>query len=147
MSAIIEKLIQAKSSGNYQGLVAAIPYAEFLGITVEHRDTGLVTKMSFTEKLIGNPAIPALHGGTIGALLESAAIFQLFYQAETVTVPKTITITIDYLRSGRPADIFARAVVTKHGKRVANVRAEAWQDDPSLPIATANVHLLVTPQG
>jgi acyl-coenzyme A thioesterase PaaI-like protein len=65
-----------------------------------------------------------------------------------VLVPKTITITIDYLRSARPVDTFARGIVTKQGRRVANVRVEAWQEDPAQPVAAANAHFLVkTAQG
>ena len=64
-----------------------------------------------------------------------------------MTVPKTINITVEYLRSGKPQDTFARAVFTKHGRRVANVRAYAWQDDPTKPVAAANAHfLLVQPE-
>ena len=89
--------------------------------------------------------LPALHGGTLGALLESTAIFHLLWEAETLFLPKTITLTIDYLRSGRPVDTFARGVITKQGRRVVNVRAEAWQDDPARPIAIGNGHFLIVP--
>jgi acyl-coenzyme A thioesterase PaaI-like protein len=60
-----------------------------------------------------------------------------------VVLPKTINITIDYLRSGRTVDTFARGVITRHGRRVANVRVEAWQDDPERPIAIAYAHFLI----
>ena len=36
---------------------------------------------------------------------------------------------VDYLRSGRPVDTHARAIVTRQGRRVTNVRVEAWQED------------------
>jgi acyl-coenzyme A thioesterase PaaI-like protein len=93
--------------------------------------------------LIGNPVLPALHGGTLGALLESAAIFELLWRAETVVLPKTITLTVDYLRSGAPQDTHARGVVTRHGRRVTNVRMEAWQGDRKTPVATAHAIFLV----
>ena len=56
---------------------------------------------------------------------------------------KTISITIDYLRSARTVDTFARAEVVRQGRRVASVRSLAWQDDPSKPVAAANVLLLL----
>ena len=99
--------------------------------------------MRFADHLIGNPTLPALHGGTLGALLESAAIFELLWRAETIVLPKTITITVDYLRSGGPVDTHARGVITRHGRRVANVRVEAWQADRATPVATAHANLLV----
>lgn len=145
MSTLVELIAEAKRCGDYGPVFDAIPYARFLGITGQVRDDELVGKLTYSEPLIGNPVIPALHGGTIGALLESTAIFQLFWQAETVILPKTINLTVAYLRPGRPVDTWARAVVTKQGRRVASVRAEAWQEDPARPIATAVAHFLVTP--
>jgi acyl-coenzyme A thioesterase PaaI-like protein len=95
--------------------------------------------------LIGNPALPALHGGTIAALLESSAIFELLADSELANLPKIINITVTYLRSGRPLDTYAKSVITKHGRRVAAVHVEAWQEDRSAPIATALAHFLLEP--
>ena len=58
-------------------------------------------------------------------------------------LPKTITFTVDYLRSGQPVDTHARSTVTRHGRRVANVRVEAWQADRNVPVATAHAIFLV----
>jgi acyl-coenzyme A thioesterase PaaI-like protein len=142
---LLELITQAKHSGDYRAVFEAVPYARFLGISAFVQDGELLGKLSYAPDLIGNPALPALHGGTIGALLESTAIFLLFWKAETVILPKTINITVAYLRPGRPVDTWARAIVTKQGRRVASVRAEAWQEDPARPIATAVAHFLVTP--
>jgi len=140
---LVERLTAAKAAGNYQELFDAIPYAKFLGLSAELKGTELVTTMKFSPDLIGNPALPALHGGTLGALLESAAIFELLWRAETIVLPKTITLTVDYLRSGGPHDTHARSIVTRHGRRVANVRVEAWQADRATPVATAHAIFLV----
>jgi len=99
--------------------------------------------MPRSEHLVGNPVLPALHGGTVGALLESTAITELLWQKDSEAVPKTITLTVDYLRSARLADTFARATITKHGRRVANVQVRAYQDSEDKPIATANAHFLL----
>jgi acyl-coenzyme A thioesterase PaaI-like protein len=140
---IIEKLVQAKASGDYQALMDAVPYSKFLGLSAAMQDGELITTMTFSQHLIGNPALPALHGGTLGALMESAAIFELLWRSETIVLPKTITFTIDYLRSGAPLDTYARSIVTRHGRRVANVRVEAWQTDRTAPVATAHAIFLV----
>jgi uncharacterized protein (TIGR00369 family) len=140
---LVEAIERAKASGEFHRLVEAIPYAQFLGISVALENTELTATLTQRDRNIGNAALPALHGGTIGALLESVAIFEVIYRAETVRLPKTITLTVDYLRSGKPVDTYARAEVTRHGRRVANVRAVAWQDDAAAPIATASVHLLL----
>ena len=140
----LEDLVRAaKRDGDYSQLVAAVPYARFLGLSATLEGDALVTTMTYGAHQIGNPALPALHGGTLGALLESAAIFELLWRAETVVLPKTITLTIDYLRSAAPKDTHAVATITRQGKRVVNARVEAWQDDRNKPVASANVIFLV----
>ncbi|MCE9572261.1 MAG: PaaI family thioesterase [Deltaproteobacteria bacterium] len=140
---LVARVAAAKATGNLGPLIDVIPYAKFLGLNGTVVDDELITTMAFLPTNIGNPALPALHGGTLGALLESAAIFQLLWAAETVVLPKTITITVDYLRSAAPVDTYARGVIVRHGRRVANVSVEAWQDDRARPVATAHAHFLV----
>lgn len=140
---LIDRLTAARASQDYQGLVDLIPYAGFLGLTAAMQGDELITTMRYGAHLIGNPALPALHGGTLGALLESAAVFELLFRSETVVLPKTITLTVDYLRSGAPIDTHARGVVTRQGRRVTNVRMEAWQVDRGKPVATAHAVFLV----
>lgn len=145
MSTLLELLREVRATQSYARLTDAIPYAKWLGISVVHQAGELLGKLSYQDMLVGNPTIPALHGGTIGALLESTAIFQLLLETETTTVPKTIDLTVDYLRSGRPTDVWARGIVTKHGRRVVNVRIDAWQEDRERPIASALAHFLLVP--
>lgn len=142
-STLIDRLAAARQAGDYQAFIDTVPYARFLGLTARHDGDELVTTMRYGDHLIGNPALPALHGGTLGALLESAAIFELLWRAETIVLPKTITLTVDYLRSGAAVDTHARGIVTRHGRRVTNVRMEAWQADRAAPVATAHAIFLV----
>ena len=135
---------QAKIAGEHQKIAQYVPYAQFLGITTEELEgVGLVAKMPYVPKLVGNPAVPALHGGGIGSLLETTALFIVLWQLELLSVPKTITITFDYLRPGRLHETYATGHITKHGRRVVNVYVEAWQESRDRLIATANVHCLV----
>lgn len=137
--------MSGKPVRDINALMQAIPYARFLGITVDQRGNEITTVMHFSDKLIGNPVLPALHGGTIGAFLETTSIAQLAFEINGNDLPKPIGLTIDYLRSGRPVDTYGRAVITKQGRRVATVHAEAWQDDRSRPIAAAHGHFLLKP--
>lgn len=139
----LERMIAAKTSHDYQGLIDLVPYARFLGLSAAMQGDELITTMRYGDHLIGNASLPALHGGTLGALLESAAIFELLWRAETIVLPKTITLTVDYLRSGAPVDTHARGTVTRQGRRVTNVRMEAWQADRGVPVATAHAIFLV----
>ncbi len=138
-----EAIAQAKAADDPGRLAALIPFARFLNLSFGQDEDGPYGRLAADEKLIGNPTLPALHGGVIGALLESSAIFLLIWERETPTIPKTINLSIDYLRSGRPVETLARGVVTKQGRRVANVRVEAWQEDSNTPIAAAHGHFLL----
>lgn len=145
-------LAAAREHGHMDALLRAIPYAQFLGLRAHHGEHGRTVVLPFAERNVGDATLPALHGGTLGALLESAALFELFAaqgrgdgsgDASGDPLPRTINVTIDYLRSGRPVDTFAVAEVIRAGRRVATVHARAWQDDPAAPVATAQVHALL----
>ena len=140
---IAEGIAAARQSGDLQPLITAVPYFRWLGLRVDRRDEELITVMPFQDMLIGNPMLPALHGGITGAFLESAAMISLIGAMATPKLPKTINITIEYLRPGRAVDTYATGIVTKQGRRVASVRAHAWQQDRNKLIATASTHFLM----
>jgi uncharacterized protein (TIGR00369 family) len=134
---------QKFNGDDLQKLFEMVPYAQFLGVSFELKGDELTAVLPFKPSLIGNPVLPALHGGVVGAMMELTAVAQIFLTQGTGKVPKTIDISIDYLRSGRPVDTFARAHVTKLGRRIANVRVEAWQFDRADPIAALHGHFLL----
>ena len=43
--------------------------------------------------------------------------------------PKPIGLTVNYLRSGRPLDTYAKVSIVKQGRRVVAFEAQAYQDD------------------
>jgi acyl-coenzyme A thioesterase PaaI-like protein len=122
-----------------KALVDRVPYIGFLGIGFDRRGDELTALLPFDEMLIGNPVLPALHGGATAAFLEVAAIVELSWSMiwEDVEagrigpddplprLPKTIDFTVDYLRSGLPRDAYARARVNRSGRRYASVHVEA----------------------
>ena len=142
-------------------LVGGLPFNQFLGITFDRRGDELTAVLNYDDKLIGNPMIPALHGGVTAAFLETAALIELGWQrlweeiesgkrdADTLTpdrlprMPKTIDFTVDYLRSGLPRDAYARARVNRSGRRYASVHVEAWQDNRARLFAQATGHFLM----
>ncbi len=130
-----------------EALLARIPYARFLGVAVELAGDEMTAVLPFSEHLIGNPLLPAIHGGVIGAFLEITAVTQIYIAQGMTRLPKTIDVAIDYLRSGRPVDTFARAQIKRAGRRVANVHVEAWQNTRAMPIATLHGNFLITAAG
>lgn len=124
-------------------LLEAMPYARFLGLRSEMDVDVLTVVMPFADHLIGDPMLPALHGGSTAALLEMTAIAQVALAYPRLRLPRPIDVTISYLRSGRPQDVYARARISRAGRRIAHVLAEAWQGDPTQPIASLTANFLL----
>ncbi|MEM1245865.1 MAG: PaaI family thioesterase [Acidobacteriota bacterium] len=125
-------------------ILPSSPYLDFLGVETREDEGDLICVLPFADHLVGNVALPALHGGAVGAFLETCAILELLraHGERQGAYPKTISFTIQYLRSGRPKTTFAQAKVTKLGRRVSNVFVEAWQSERERPIATAQGQFL-----
>ncbi|SFS70817.1 PaaI family thioesterase [Brevundimonas viscosa] len=124
-------------------LLETIPYARFLGLTSTATGDELTVTMPFADRLIGNPLLPALHGGSTAALLELTAVAQVARLYPRLRLPRPINVTVAYLRSGKPLDVQARARISKAGRRVAHVEARAWQENEDQPIATLAAHFLI----
>jgi len=118
------------------------PYAELLRLRTDGDAGNLRFVMPFHEDVVGRPGY--LHGGAIAGLLEFAA-FTALTQAigDENVVKKPITVTVDYMRGGTPGDTYAEAVISRLGKRMANVEAFAWQAERSKPIASARINFLL----
>ena len=127
-------------------IIARIPYARFLGVRMELHGDEMTGVLPYAEHLIGNPTLPALHGGVIGAFMEMTALLQLSILEDQRRQPRPVDVSIDYLRSGRPVDTFARALIKKVGRRIANVQVEAWQETRGAPIAALHGHFMLSPR-
>jgi uncharacterized protein (TIGR00369 family) len=117
------------------------PFARFLGIRASNDD---ILVMPFSPQIIGNPILPAIHGGMTGAFLETSAIFGVARELGVSAMPKPIGLTINYLRSGRALDSYAKVSIVKQGRRIVAFEAQAWQDDATKPIASAFGHFMLS---
>ena len=108
-----------------QDLLARVPIVQTLGMRCDVKGDDMTAILPFNNKLIGNFSLRALHGGAIGTFLELTAMAQLFLESDVEKLPRTINITVDYLRQGRAEDLFARAYIVKMGRRMSSVRVEA----------------------
>ncbi|MEL6236753.1 MAG: PaaI family thioesterase [Pseudomonadota bacterium] len=155
------QVVKQRRDAALQALVARVPYIAFLGAAFERRGDELTAVLPFRDDLIGNPALPALHGGATGGFLEITAIVELAWNmvwermegggaaADDIEagrfppMPKTIDFTIDYLRTGLPRDAYARGRVNRSGRRYASVHVEAWQDNRARPFIQATGHFMM----
>lgn len=155
------QVIKQRRDAGLSALVSGVPYIQYLGVHFDRRGDELTAILPFDEKLIGNPFLPAIHGGVTAAFLEITAMITLNWTwlwadiesgaldldamagGELPRLPKTIDFTVDYLRSGLPRDAYGRARVTRSGRRYASVQSEAWQDNRDRPFAQATAHFLM----
>lgn len=143
---VVDTVARARVNDDPALLVALVPYARFMGMAFERTAGASWFRLPYRASHVGNPYLPALHGGLMGAFMESAASLDLLWRQEAATVPKVVDFAIDYLRPGRPQDLFAVCDIRRQGKRVANVGITAWQADDAgeeRTIATARSHFLV----
>lgn len=155
------QVVKQRRDDTLDALVARVPFIRTLGVVFERRGDELTAVLPYREMLIGNPILPALHGGATAGFLEVAALIELTWtqvwpnvesgritpeqvtQASALRMPKTVDFTIDYLRSGLPRDAYARARVNRSGRRYASVHVEGWQDNRSRLFAQATGHFVM----
>tara|TARA_R110001592_G_scaffold60360_4_gene183467 strand:+ start:5106 stop:6035 length:930 start_codon:yes stop_codon:yes gene_type:complete len=138
-----EVVKKVRENQDYTALTYAIPYAQLIGVTFEQVGADLIFKLPRKPSNIGNPILPAIHGGVLGGFMElSSALYLLVFQS-TLKYPKIIDFSLDYLRTGMDQDTYAFCRVTRQGGRVANVEVHAWQTDRNKPIALARAHFLL----
>ncbi len=120
-------------------------YARSLGIEVSGFEDGVpVLCVSGIDAIEGRPG--HFHGGATSGLMETAA-----YAALRVALDdrgeeaqlKPINITVQFLAAARKAPLFAKARITKLGRRSANITVEAWQDERDRPRASAVMTVMI----
>ena len=148
------QVVKQRRDAALQSLIQGVPYIQFMGIRFDRRGDELTGVMPYQDMLVGNPMLPALHGGATSAFLETTAIIELSWammwdrmeageDVGNLRLPKTIDFTVDYLRTGLPRDAYARATINRSGRRYASVHVEAWQDNRTRMFAQATGHFLM----
>ena len=137
------QLQQAHEQGDYVSLLHLIPYAKLIGVECSRVGDDLLFRLPANKDNIGNPLLPAIHGGVIAGFMELSAALHLLILTGAPGVPKIIDFSLDYLRAGQFRDTWARCQVCRQGRRVANVAVTAWQSTEAEPIATARAHFKI----
>lgn len=125
-----------------------MPYVRRLEIEVlEIKENGLLCFMPFRDYLVGNPYLPAIHGGAIASFLETSAIATANWSADRLgqsDIALPISVTFDYLRSAAAEDLFAQAHIVKQGRRLAQISCLAYQRDADKPVTALHASFSMT---
>ncbi len=121
-------------------LLAHSPFARYLAIEAKVDEKGVFAILPARDNLVGNVLLPALHGGAVASFLEISCLLQLVHETKATAPPRTIDVSVEYLRPARPEATFARAKIRRIGRRVATVHAEAWQRDEATPVCLVRCH-------
>jgi len=147
VSALSEVIEKARADKTPDKVIEALPYASLLGMEASYEPgpdgERLLLKLPASKSNVGNPTLPALHGGAIGGFMEMSASIHLLMQLETMKVPRVVDFSIDYVRAGRLEDAWASCSVVRQGRKLVNVAIQMWQSDRQAPIATARAHFLI----
>jgi uncharacterized protein (TIGR00369 family) len=106
-----------------------VPFNRLLGMRGESVSEGrCVLLVPVRGDLVGDPRRPAIHGGVLSSLIDTAggvAAWSALGDGETVS---TVDLRVDYLEpAGMGGDLRAEAELVRKGTRVCHVRMAVTQ--------------------
>jgi len=111
-----------------------IPFNTLLGLTIEEvTPTRALLRLPYRPDHVGDPFRPALHGGALAMLADTAGGTVVIAATDHQDKVSTLDMRIDYLRPAELADTFAEALIVRVGARAAVVRIHVYQTDEAEP--------------
>jgi uncharacterized protein (TIGR00369 family) len=115
-----------------------------MGFSVSRDADGrLVLAMANNVSKHGRPGF--IHGGALAGMLETIAYMTLGDALGKEDRPqlRPVNVTITFMRGAGEHTTYAKATIERLGKRIANIEAVAWQDDPVKPVAQAQINVML----
>jgi uncharacterized protein (TIGR00369 family) len=115
-----------------------VPFNKYLGVKITKVGDGFVRlELPFRPEFIGDSARPALHGGVISTLIDTAGGFAVWTKVQIEDRVSTIDLRVDYLAPGASETLIAEATVVRVGNRVGVTDIRCFQpSDPTRTVAT-----------
>jgi uncharacterized protein (TIGR00369 family) len=128
-----------------------VPFNKLLGIQVSLLERGKVRlELPYREELIGDPSKPALHGGVISTLADTAGGIVVWSGLDSLSVRvSTIDLRIDYLRPGKLERLIAEAVIVRLGRTVGvtDIRVFHASAEDEVVATGKGVYAIKVPRG
>ena len=134
------------SSNDENGLLlSAIPHSAELGMRLISREPDeAVMMIPYDPRLIGDPETGVMHGGAITVLLDTCCGTAVMMASSRPSSTATLDLRINYMRPAtRERDVYAHAHCYRTTRSVGFVRAVAYHEDRTDPIATASAAFIL----
>ena len=100
--------------------------------------------IEFRPELVGDPSRGVLHGGVVTTLIDATAGGAVYASIPHDTSLATLDMRIDYLKPAAPDKrLHASAELYRLTRRIAFVRASAYQDYPANQVAYCTASFMV----
>ena len=118
-------------------VIESLPHNAKLGIrTVEIARGRCTTCIEYRPELVGDPRRGVLHGGVVTTLIDATAGAAVYSSIPPKTSLATLDMRIDYLKPTEPGKrLYATAELYRLTRRIAFVRASAYQEAPENQVA------------
>lgn len=136
-------ITRAFANKDFIKLIQAIPYAQLIGANCIPIGNTFIFTLPKNNNNIGNPTLPAIHGGVLAGFVETAATLHVMMSTDIQRVPKIVNFSIDYLSPGRHKDTYAQCEIMREGRKIVNVSTTVWQSTKEKPIVMGRAQFLL----
>jgi acyl-CoA thioesterase len=120
------------------------PFADLIGLTLEHQGDGSSTLMLPVDGRHLNPH-GVVHGAVIYAMADTGMGAALYSTLDAGYACATIDISITYFRPVIEGHLLCQTILDNKGKSVAHLTARITQNDKLIAQASGNFAIMPTP--
>ena len=123
----------------------SLPHNAKLGLRLVDLAPGrCTTYIEFRPELVGDPGRGVLHGGVVTTLIDATAGAAVYASIAPDRSLATLDMRIDYLKpTRRDKRLYATAELYRLTRRIAFVRASAYQDDRANQVANCVASFMI----
>lgn len=127
-------------------LASGSAHTHALGFAYEGLEGDVVRlRVPYRADLVGDPETGVLAGGLVTALLDHVGGLAVWIAMDAFRPIATLDLRVDYMRAAEPGrDLLAQAQCYRLTPSIGFVRAWAFEDDPSDPVAAAQAAYMVS---
>lgn len=109
--------------------MATLRHCQVLALTIDSaKPDGVVVRLPYSQKIIGNPILGTVHGGSLTTLMDTACGTAVFAILPDFELCPTLDLRMDYMKTATAGfDLVAYAKVTRISSSVVFTECEVYQ--------------------